>query len=229
VCARGNDAAADRAEDPGALKLFRLDGGSFRPASQFPYAAGLGPRHLDIHPAQPWLYVSMERGNKLCVHRLDENGTIAPQILFTRSTLADEGSDKRRRQLAGTIHIHPAGSHVYVANRADGVVRDGETDVFEGGENNIAVFRIDGQTGEPALVEHVDTHGIHPRTFSLDPSGRLLVVGNLMTRRVRDGNAITTVPVALALFRVRADGRLEFARKYDLDSGNKTPFWTGMV
>ena len=39
--------------------------------------------------------------------------------------LADEANGKRHRQLAGTVHIHPAGTHVYVANRADGTVREG--------------------------------------------------------------------------------------------------------
>jgi hypothetical protein len=34
---------------------------------------------------------------------------------------------------------------------------------------------------------------------------------------------------ALSLFRIAADGRLEFARSYDIDVGNRTMWWMGMV
>ena len=228
VCVRGNNATAQHGEDPGSLKSFNIDNGRASLASEVQYEPGLGPRHLDIDPTKPWIYVSMERGNKLCVHRLDESGTVAPGILFTRSTLADEANDRRARQLASAIHVHPAGSHVYVANRADGVVRDDGEEIFEGGENNIAVYRVDGETGEPSLVQHADTRGIHPRTFSIDRTGRLLVVGHVMSRRARD-RVVKAIPVSLSLFRVLPDGRLEFARKYDFDTGKQTLFWTGLV
>ena len=66
-------------------------------------------------------------------------------------------------------------------------------------------------------------------TFSLDRTGRLLIVGDLMARNVREGEAVKAVPIALSLFRVQADGRLEFARKYELDCGGKAPFWTGII
>ena len=229
VCVRGHSATADRDEDLGSLKDFRFQSGALNPASEVQYQPGLGPRHLDLHPKDPWVYISMERGNKLCMHGLDEPGTVTSESLFTRSTLADETNDKRVRQLAGPIHIHPLGTHVYVANRADGVVHDGETDIFEGGENNIAVFCINGATGEPSVVQHVDTRGISPRTFAVDRSGRLLIVGNQMTRRARDGVAVTTIPVSLAVFRLSPEGRLEYVRKYDLDTGKKTLFWMGLV
>ena len=229
VCARGNDPSGARAEDPGALKQFRVTGTGLELSAEFGYESGLGPRHLDLHPTKPWIYVSMERGNKLCVHELAADGKVVPKILFTRSTLKDDANDRFKRQLASTIHVHPSGKFVYVGNRADSVVRHGDVDVLEGGENTLAVFRIDGTTGEPTLVEHVDTHGIHPRTFSLDRTGRLLIVGNLMTRNVREGESVKAVPIALSLFRVQVDGWLEFARKYELDCGGKSPFWTGII
>jgi hypothetical protein len=50
-----------------------------------------------------------------------------------------------------------------------------------------------------------------------------------MTRRARDGGALTAIPVSLAVFRVLRDGRLEYVRKYDLDTGKKTLFWIGVV
>jgi 6-phosphogluconolactonase len=226
VCARGNNASAEHGEDLGALKGFRLGSGKLNPDSQVQYPAGLGPRHLDMHPTRPWLFVSMERGNKLCVHRLQNGGAVASPVLFAPSTLADEGNGRRVRQIACAVHVHPAGTHVYVSNRADGTVASGAAQVFDGGENNIAVFRIDEKTGEPRIIQHADTRGIHPRTFSIDRTGRLLVAANLMTRRTHDG---VDIPPSIALFRVLPDGQLEFVRKYDLDAGSKAPFWTGLV
>jgi len=229
VCVRGHSATADRAEDLGSLKSFPFQNGALGHASQVHYPSGLGPRHLDVHPAKPLICVSMERGNQLCVHGIDKAGTVSAASLFARNTLADEANGRRVRQLAGPVHIHPHGTHVYVANRCDEVVKDGDADVFAGGENNIAVFRLDAATGEPSVIQHADTRGITPRTFALDRTGSLLIVGNQMTRRAREGSALTTIPVSLAVFRVSRDGCLEYVRKYDLDTGKKTLFWMGVV
>jgi hypothetical protein len=34
---------------------------------------------------------------------------------------------------------------------------------------------------------------------------------------------------ALSLFRVAGDGKLEFVRAYEIDVGNRTMWWMGMV
>ena len=46
---------------------------------------------------------------------------------------------------------------------------------------------------------------------------------------VREGDAITTVPAGLSVFRVGDDGKLTFVRKCDIDVGHKIMFWMGMV
>jgi hypothetical protein len=46
---------------------------------------------------------------------------------------------------------------------------------------------------------------------------------------VRDGDTIKTVLAGLSVFRIGDDGKLTFARKYDVDVGDKTMFWMGMV
>ena len=38
-----------------------------------------------------------------------------------------------------------------------------------------------------------------------------------------------SVPACLSLFRIGNDGKLTFVRKYDVDVGNNTMFWMGMV
>jgi 6-phosphogluconolactonase (cycloisomerase 2 family) len=101
--------------------------------------------------------------------------------------------------------------------------------MFGGGENSIAVFAIDPQSGEPTRIQHIDTHGIHVRTFALDPSGRLLVAASIMSLPVRDGARVTNVPAGLSVFRVSSDGKLDFVRRYDVETGAKTQFWMGIV
>jgi hypothetical protein len=124
---------------------------------------------------------------------------------------------------------YPNGRFVYAVNRASSTIEAEGKPVFAGGENTFAVYSIDATTGEPTLIQHIDTHGIHCRTFHIDPSGRMLVAAHIMALSVRDGAAIRTVPASLAVFRIGDDGKLDFVRKYDVDVGDKTMFWMGMV
>ena len=84
-------------------------------------------------------------------------------------------------------------------------------------------------SGEPQPIQHIDTRGIHCRTFHIDPSGRLLVAAHIMPLVVRDGAELRTVQASLALFRIGDDGRLDYMRKYDVEVGERTMFWMGMV
>ncbi|HEV7822596.1 MAG TPA: beta-propeller fold lactonase family protein, partial [Burkholderiales bacterium] len=70
---RGNDAANGKPEDPGALRLFRIDnkGVLSNLAAIAPNGGyGFGPRHIDFHPAKPWVYASLERQDKLYMYRM---------------------------------------------------------------------------------------------------------------------------------------------------------------
>jgi 6-phosphogluconolactonase len=225
---RGHDAADGRPEQPGALQVFDFrDGVLTNEVSVAPGGGyGFGPRHLDFHPTRPWVYVSLERQNQLDMFEL-KDGALSAAPRFRKDALADPGT--RHRQLVGTVHVHPDGRTVYVANRSSETVEFGGQRVFAGGENSLAVYTIDQATGEPNLIQHVDTHGIHPRTFHIDPTGRLLVVAHIMGLHVRDGDTIRDVPTRLSLFRIASDGRLDFARAYDIEVGERTMWWMGMV
>ncbi len=226
---RGHDAAGAKPEEPGALKVFRYDNGvltgevSVAPGGGY----GFGPRHLDFHPTKPWVYVSLERQNRLDMFAI-EGGALTPTPRFSKATLGRPGNI-RGRQVAGTIHVHPNGRFVYVANRASSTDEEGGRRVFAGGENTLAVYAIDPATGEPDPIQHVETHGIHCRTFHIDPSGQVLVAAHIMGLPVKDGTAIREVPACLSLFRIDGDGKLDFVRKYDVDVGNRQMFWMGMV
>jgi 6-phosphogluconolactonase len=227
---RGNNAAPGKPEDPGALKLYDFKRGVFSDMDSIAPGTGhgFGPRHLDFHPAKPWVYISIERQNRLDVYPLRPDGRLGRAPLFTTDTIADKSNLKPAQQ-CGPIHIHPNGRFVYVTNRCQGEVEVDGQKVFNDGQNNIAVFAIDQQSGEPTLIQTIDGHGIHLRTFGIDPGGRLLVAASIRPILVRDGNATRTLTAGRMVYRVGDDGRLTFVRKYDVDTAKGQQFWSGMA
>jgi 6-phosphogluconolactonase (cycloisomerase 2 family) len=210
VVARGNGPTATKAEDPGALKVFGYKDGVLSNRASIAPGGGYNfqPRHLEFHPSRPFAFVTIERQNKLHVYRILDGGpSLSAEPLFSRETLQDPS--RMATQATSAIHAHPNGRFLYLGNRATGAA---------GGENSIAVYSIRADTGEPSLIQNADTHGVHPRTFTLDPSGRVLIVANMQT------------PANLAVFRIGGDGKLQFVRKYDQDTkGGRNLFWTGVV
>jgi 6-phosphogluconolactonase (cycloisomerase 2 family) len=226
---RGNNATATKPEDPGALKVKALKNGqltdlaSIAPGSGY----GFGPRHVDLHPAKPWMFVSVERQNQLQMYR-PHGDSLEPAPAFVLTTLNEPGN-LHPEQMVGPIHVHPNGRTVYLGNRASGLIEQDGKKFAAGGENSIAVFAINPTTGEPRLVQAVDTHGFHPRTFSIDPTGRMLVVANLLQVPVRDGDAIRQQPATLATYRIGDDGTLTYVRSYDIATNGLTQWWSGFV
>jgi 6-phosphogluconolactonase len=227
---RGNDAKPGTPEDPGAIKTFSFTNGVLGNLASIAPGNGLGfgPRHLDFHPTRPWAFVSIERQNKLYVYALDAATGLAREPLFVKDTLPP-GFSAPVRQAAGAIHVHPNGQFVYLTNRTSDTIEFAGQKVFAGGENGFAVFAIDQATGEPTLIQTIDGHGIHLRTFGIDPSGRLLVAATIRPMPVRDGDRIGTLTAGLTVFRIGSDGRLTLIRKIDVDTGSHQQFWSGMV
>jgi 6-phosphogluconolactonase len=226
---RGNNPTAAKPEDPGALEVKALKKGQVTDIASIAPGAGygFGPRHVDFHPTKPWMYVSVERENQLQMYRLrGDNLDPAPSYVLT--TLKEPGN-LRPGQMVGPIHIHPNGHVVYVGNRASGTIeRDGKK-FAAGGENAVSAFMIDQSSGEPRPLQAIDTHGYHPRTFSIDPSGRMLVVANLQQMPVREGDNVTIQPATLSTYRIGADGRLTDVRSYDIETNGLTQWWSGFT
>jgi len=226
---RGNNAPGDNPVNPGSIKIFSFNSGVLTNLAAIQPGDGMhfGPRHLDFHPAQPWVYVSIDIQNKLYVYKTEPAAGLSREPMFVKETLSDPKSPFR--QSAGTIHMHPNGRFVYQANRASSTVDFEGKKVFAGGENSIAVFAIDQSTGEPTLIQNIDGEGIQLRTFSIDPSARMMVAASMQPLPVREGGTIKMLSAGLTVFRIGGDGKLTFVRKYDVDVGSKTQFWSGMV
>src|SRR5579885_3732842 len=90
LVARGHDAAGDKPEEPGALLVFDYRRGQLtNEAVVAPNGGyGFGPRHLDFHPTKPWVYVSLERQNRLDVFGFHDATLLAAPV-YRGSTLAE--------------------------------------------------------------------------------------------------------------------------------------------
>ena len=88
------------------------------------------------------------------------------------------------------------------------------------------VWAIDQQTGEPTLIQRADAHGFELRTFTMDPSSKVLIAASTTPMAMPDGS---TVSAGLSVYRVGADGKLDFARKYDVDTSAGVQFWCGCL
>lgn len=127
---------------------------------------GAGPRHLTFHPRLPVVYVANELDSTVTTLRFDrETGKLS--IVDTRSTLPTGWSGAN---FPADIHLSRDARSLYLSNR---------------GHNSIAVYTVADRTGALALEQVVSTEGDWPRNFTIDPSGRWLVVANQ-----RSGNIV---------------------------------------
>lgn len=229
VC-RGYDAEGDKPEQPGALKVYGYTDGVLSPrVSIEPNGGfGFGARHLDFHPTKPWLYLGIERQSELHVFEL-EGGSVRPEALHRLSTLAGANNGPARQAMSG-IHVHPNGKVVYVSNRAYGTSQTVLGGQAPEGEDNIAVFTIDQETGAPTSIQHAPTHGHLPRTFSIDASGRMLVAANSEpTTKVSPDGATRDVPLSLVTFKVAPDGTLTETGVIEFAEAGQRLFWAGFL
>jgi len=123
--------------------------------------AGAGPRHIAFHPTLPLVFVANELDSTVATLRFDaERGALSP--LDTRSTVPAGWTGTN---YPADIHLAASGRTLYLSNR---------------GHNSIAVFSVAESTGGGALAleQLVSTDGDWPRNFTLDPTGRWLLVAN---------------------------------------------------
>jgi 6-phosphogluconolactonase (cycloisomerase 2 family) len=228
---RGHHPVGASKESPGSVRLFAYDSATGLISKQLPSIApnggyGFGARHVDFHPTKPWMFLLVESQNELHVYDYSKDGIDhTPRFKTDCLAGAKQGGS---RQLTSAIHFHPNGKFVYVTNRAHDTEEHNGQKVFKGGVNDITVYAVDQTTGEPTLVQHAETYGIFPRTFGIDPTGKVLVVGNEDPLLVRDGDKITKVLPSLVTYKIGDDGKLTFVKKYDHKDNGEVCFWIGV-
>jgi 6-phosphogluconolactonase len=156
----------DLGTDKVVIYAFDAEQGKLTPNTAQPWArtkSGAGPRHLDFHPNQRFVYVGNELDSTVIAFEFDATrGTL--KEINTLSTLPDgyEESGAEKSWVAD-VHVHPSGKNVYVSNR---------------GHNSIAIFDIDRESGAVIAAGHMSTKGSYPRNFAIDPSGKFLLAAN---------------------------------------------------
>jgi len=122
-------------------------------------APGAGPRHFAFHPSGRWAYVINEMGCTVTAFAYDaQRGVLQP--LQSVSTLP---AGFTGTSYTAEVQVHPSGKFLYGSNR---------------GDDSIAVFRIDPESGRLTPAGHQSTEGKTPRNFGIDPTGRWLLAAN---------------------------------------------------
>lgn len=147
------------------VMIYRFDGASGKLEPNDPAFAATaprsGPRHFAFHPSGKFAYVINEIDCTITAFRYDAaKGALAE--VQTISTLP-EGEQVQPRYSTAEVQVHPSGQFVYGSNR---------------GQNSIAVFRVDQDSGKLTVVGHQGEGVKVPRNFGLEPTGRYCLVAN---------------------------------------------------
>ncbi|KIA98837.1 6-phosphogluconolactonase [Flavobacterium sp. KMS] len=126
--------------------------------------AGSGPRHLTFSKDGKFVYLIQELDATLTTFSYDKDGSL--KLIAETNILA---KDFKGGTGAAAIKISPDGKFLYVSDRVDA--------------NNISVYKI-LKNGKIELVEQVSTLGKGPRDFSIDPTGKFLLVGHQYTNNI---------------------------------------------
>jgi 6-phosphogluconolactonase len=121
-------------------------------------APGAGPRHIDFHPVEPWVFLINELDSTLYRYGLDrERGRLIEQ-----QRVSAVPGDYDGRRWSADIHVAPGGRLLGASNRA---------------HDSVALLTISSQ-GALETIGHQPTLGKTPRNFTFDPTGRLMLVAN---------------------------------------------------
>jgi 6-phosphogluconolactonase len=212
--------------EPGSLHVFAYEDGRLGESNTVVLGDGrrFGPRNLDFDG--PWIALVLETQNEMLVFRRDRDGRVDPEPLQRVSTLADP--DAEIHQGAGPVLVHPQRGVVYMANRAyrPRAVTAQEKIIPAAAENSIVVYKMDPDTGWLQEIQRIHSGGACPRTLSLDPTGRVLVVANSETYRIDHGDHVEQVTMNLSTFQVLDDGRLIARHRYETGNGADIA-WSG--
>lgn len=126
--------------------------------------AGSGPRHLLFSADGKHAWLTMEMSAQVAV--FDYHDGQLEQTQMVDLAAGQPVSDKA----AAALHASADGKFLYVSNR--------------GTANQLLVFAIDPATGHLNELQRRAAEGDHPREFSLDPSGKFLLIANQKSNQI---------------------------------------------
>lgn len=126
--------------------------------------AGSGPRHLLFSADGKHAWLTMEMSAQVAV--FDYHDGALEQTQMVDLAAGQPVSDKA----AAALHASADGKFLYVSNR--------------GTANQLLVFAIDPLTGRLTELQRRVVEGDHPREFSLDPSGKFLLIANQKSNQI---------------------------------------------
>lgn len=134
---------------------FDIDKGQLIPLDTMNVDEGYGPRHFVFGNDGSMLYVINELGSKITVFSVSGRPYLAQTVPTVREGFILDN-------YCADIHLSRDGKYLYGSNR---------------GENTIVTFAVK-EDGTLELAGHSTCGGDWPRNFTLDPSGKFLLVGN---------------------------------------------------
>jgi len=122
-----------------------------------------GPRHFAMTKDGDYIYIINEYGASVTsikrtengFEKIDEDGTLEPTF--------------KEFNKCADIHLSKDEQFLYGSNR---------------GENTIAVFKRDVSNGTLDRIQNMSVHGDWPRNFTLDPTGKFLLVANKNSQNI---------------------------------------------
>ena len=149
------------------IRVFKFDSISNRPLwpiNSINVVLGSGPRHFTFHPNGKFAYCIEELSGTVAAYSYKEGKLDSIQIVSSYENIVEP-------QGSADIHVSPDGKFLYASNRGEK-------------EDSLSIFSIDQIAGKLKLVGHQDTYGNHPRNFTIDPTGKFLLVANLSTGNI---------------------------------------------
>jgi 6-phosphogluconolactonase len=154
------DLGTDKVMVHGHHKSGKLQVNEAQPYFKLP--PGSGPRHLEFHPNNHWIYVLNELSSTITTVRYQKGKFTVGKTI---STLPQ---DFKQESKAAAVRIHPSGKYIYSSNR---------------GSDSISVFAID-ENGDLTRLQTFEDGLGWVRDFNITPSGKFIVAGNERNNQV---------------------------------------------
>ncbi|MCR8968645.1 lactonase family protein [Facklamia sp. 7083-14-GEN3] len=120
--------------------------------------AGTGPRHLEIHPNQKFVYIIGELNNTTILCHLKKNGHL--EIIDSYSNISPDSHPKAS---GAAIKISNDGNFLYVSTRY---------------QDQITLFRVDQTSGKLTHLQDISSYGKVPRDFCLSLDEHYLIAAH---------------------------------------------------